>query len=186
MIHNIGTPVNSIAPPPTTNLWCRFSSMSSFSGLRTINFVPLPRHSLPSKKSLWTCSCSSNNSNNSLPLSFNDYASIWSPRLSVNTNNNMRGRQDNCIVVYSSKNSPPGMKEQKWTHEGLITESLSNGMFRVRLDNEDVILGYVSGRIRRNFVRILPGDRVKLEVSRYDSTKGRIVYRLRNSKDPAE
>ncbi|KAL2942457.1 Translation initiation factor IF-1 chloroplastic [Bienertia sinuspersici] len=64
------------------------------------------------------------------------------------------------------------MKEQKWIHEGLITESLPNGMFWVRLDNEDLILGYVSGRIRR--------DRVKIKVSRYDSTRGRIIYRLRN------
>lgn len=74
----------------------------------------------------------------------------------------------------------PEMKEQKWIHEGLITESLPNGMFRVRLDNEDLILGYVSGRIRRSFIRILPGDKVKIEVSRYDSTRGRIIYRLRN------
>nr|YP_010456413.1 translation initiation factor 1 [Parnassia longshengensis]UUA67500.1 translation initiation factor 1 [Parnassia longshengensis] len=71
------------------------------------------------------------------------------------------------------------MKEQKWLNEGLITESLPNGMFRVRLDNEDFILGYISGRIRRSFIRILPGDRVKIEVSRYDSTRGRIIYRLR-------
>nr|YP_010253689.1 translational initiation factor 1 [Aristolochia delavayi]QTZ18065.1 translational initiation factor 1 [Aristolochia delavayi] len=71
------------------------------------------------------------------------------------------------------------MKEQKFIHEGLITESLPNGMFRVRLDNEDLILGYVSGRIRRSFIRILTGDRVKIEVSRYDSTRGRIIYRLR-------
>nr|YP_009433346.1 translational initiation factor 1 [Zostera marina]YP_010193484.1 Translational initiation factor [Zostera nigricaulis]YP_010193655.1 Translational initiation factor [Zostera japonica]YP_010205226.1 translational initiation factor 1 [Chorda filum]YP_010574301.1 Translational initiation factor [Zostera muelleri]ATD85256.1 translational initiation factor 1 [Zostera marina]QZQ52704.1 Translational initiation factor [Zostera nigricaulis]QZQ52875.1 Translational initiation factor [Zostera japon len=77
------------------------------------------------------------------------------------------------------------MKEQKLIHEGLITESLPNGMFRIRLDNEDIILGYVSGKIRRSFIRILPGDRVKIEISRYDSTKGRIIYRLRNkdSKD---
>uniref|UniRef100_A0AB39AB61 Translational initiation factor 1 n=1 Tax=Mertensia simplicissima TaxID=3231102 RepID=A0AB39AB61_9BORA len=70
------------------------------------------------------------------------------------------------------------MKEQKWIHEGLITESLPNGMFRVCLDNEDLILGYVSGKIRH---------RVKIEVSRYDSTRGHIIliYRLRNkdSKD---
>ncbi|BAT76507.1 hypothetical protein LR48_Vigan01g272200 [Vigna angularis] len=71
--------------------------------------------------------------------------------------------------------------EQKWVHEGLIMESLPNGMFRVRLDNEDLILGYISGKIRKNYVRILPGDRVKVEVSRYDSSKGRIVYRLRSS-----
>nr|YP_009108960.1 translational initiation factor 1 [Corallorhiza bulbosa]AIW51239.1 translational initiation factor 1 [Corallorhiza bulbosa] len=71
------------------------------------------------------------------------------------------------------------MKEQKLIREGLITESLPNGMFRVRLDNEDLILGYISGRIRRSFIRILTGDRVKIEMSRYDSTRGRIIYRLR-------
>nr|YP_010323874.1 translational initiation factor 1 [Miliusa glochidioides]UKP90023.1 translational initiation factor 1 [Miliusa glochidioides] len=69
-------------------------------------------------------------------------------------------------------------KEKKSIYEGLITESLSNGMFRVRLDNEDLILGYISGKIRRNFIRILPGDRVLIEVGPYDSTRGRIVYRL--------
>ncbi|KAI4320117.1 hypothetical protein MLD38_025602 [Melastoma candidum] len=72
------------------------------------------------------------------------------------------------------------MKEQKWTHEGVIVESLPNGMFRVKLDNEDVVLGYISGKIRKNFIRMLPGDKVKIEVSRYDSTRGRIVYRMRN------
>nr|QXO02946.1 initiation factor 1 [Cheirostylis thailandica] len=69
-------------------------------------------------------------------------------------------------------------KEQKFIHEGLITESLPNGMFRVRLDNQDLIIGYISGRIRRSFIRILPGDRVKVEMSHYDSTRGRIIYRL--------
>ncbi|KAG6740424.1 translation initiation factor IF-1 [Populus alba x Populus x berolinensis] len=84
-------------------------------------------------------------------------------------------------VSTKAKANPTG--EQKWTHEGSVTESLPNGMFRVRLDNEDLIIGYISGRIRKNFVRILPGDRVKVEVSRYDSSRGRIVYRLRN-RDP--
>nr|YP_009525711.1 InfA [Lonicera vesicaria]YP_009558313.1 translation initiation factor 1 [Lonicera ferdinandi]AXS67485.1 InfA [Lonicera vesicaria]AZZ06281.1 translation initiation factor 1 [Lonicera ferdinandi]QFQ34062.1 translational initiation factor 1 [Lonicera ferdinandi]UEK75780.1 translation initiation factor 1 [Lonicera ferdinandi]WID87614.1 InfA [Lonicera ferdinandi] len=76
-------------------------------------------------------------------------------------------------------------KEPKSIHEGLITESLPNGMFRVHLDNGDLIIGYISGKIRRSFIRILPGDRVQVEVSRYDSTRGRIIYRLRNkdSKD---
>nr|QWL15989.1 translational initiation factor 1 [Plantago crassifolia] len=78
-----------------------------------------------------------------------------------------------------------GMKESKtkektWVHEGLITESLPNGMFRVRLDNEDLIIGYISGKIRRSFIRILPGDKVQIEVSHYDSTRGRIIYRLQN------
>ncbi|KAG6739380.1 hypothetical protein POTOM_056975 [Populus tomentosa] len=84
-------------------------------------------------------------------------------------------------VSTKAKANPTG--EQKWTHEGSVTESLPNGMFRVRLDNEDLIIGYISGKIRKNFVRILPGDRVKVEVSRYDSSRGRIVYRLRN-RDP--
>ena len=76
-------------------------------------------------------------------------------------------------------------KEEKWIHEGLITESLPNGMFRVRLDNENLILGYISGKIRRGSIRIMPGDMVKIEVSRYDSTRGRIIYRLpkKDSKD---
>ncbi|TYG42652.1 hypothetical protein ES288_D12G274300v1 [Gossypium darwinii] len=74
--------------------------------------------------------------------------------------------------------------DKKFVHEGLITESLPNGMFRVLLDNKDLILGYLSGKIRKNFVRVLPGDRVRVELSPYDSTKGRIVYRLRN-KDPS-
>nr|YP_010293689.1 translation initiation factor 1 [Joinvillea sp. Yi14364]AEZ48988.1 translational initiation factor 1 [Joinvillea ascendens]ULQ66493.1 translation initiation factor 1 [Joinvillea sp. Yi14364] len=70
------------------------------------------------------------------------------------------------------------MKEQKIIYEGLITDALPNGMFQVRLDNEDLVLGYISGKIRRSFIRILLGDRVKIEVSRYDSTKGRIIFRL--------
>ncbi|PWA95748.1 Nucleic acid-binding, OB-fold [Artemisia annua] len=68
--------------------------------------------------------------------------------------------------------------QQKWVAKGLITESLPNGMFWVRLENGDVVLGYVSGKIRRNSIRMLPGDYVKIEVSRYDSTRGRIVYRI--------
>lgn len=74
-------------------------------------------------------------------------------------------------------------QEQKWTHEGSITESLPNGMFRVKLDNAEVVLGYISGKIRKNFIRLLPGDRVKIEVSRYDSSKGRIIYRLRGGRE---
>ncbi|CAN1305896.1 Translation initiation factor IF-1, chloroplastic [Linum perenne] len=81
-------------------------------------------------------------------------------------------------TAHATKPSPTG--EQKWTYEGSVTESLPNGMFRIRLDNEDLIIGYISGKIRKNFVRILPGDRVRVEVSRYDTTRGRIVYRIRN------
>nr|YP_009387086.1 translational initiation factor 1 [Germainia capitata]ARS87242.1 translational initiation factor 1 [Germainia capitata] len=69
-------------------------------------------------------------------------------------------------------------REAKVTFEGLVTEALPNGMFRVRLENDTIILGYISGKIRSSSIRILMGDRVKIEVSRYDSSKGRIIYRL--------
>ncbi|KAJ9539573.1 hypothetical protein OSB04_026079 [Centaurea solstitialis] len=81
-----------------------------------------------------------------------------------------------------NNSKPSDSSEQKWVAKGLITESLPNGMFWVRLENGDVVLGYVSGKIRRNSIRMLPGDKVKIEVSRYDSTRGRIVYRI-GSKD---
>jgi translation initiation factor IF-1 len=63
--------------------------------------------------------------------------------------------------------------------EGIVTESPPNAMFRVCLDNECEVLTHISGKIRRNYIRILPGDRVKVELSPYDLTKGRITYRLR-------
>nr|URW98027.1 translation initiation factor 1 [Quercus engleriana] len=72
------------------------------------------------------------------------------------------------------------MKKENWIHESLIPESLPNGMLRIHLDNEDRILGYGLGRIQRSFIRIPTEDRVKIERSHYDSTKGHIVSRLRN------
>jgi translation initiation factor IF-1 len=63
--------------------------------------------------------------------------------------------------------------------EGTVTESLPNAMFRVDLDNGMNVLTHISGKIRRNYIKILPGDRVKVELSPYDLTKGRITYRLR-------
>lgn len=61
--------------------------------------------------------------------------------------------------------------------EGRVIEPLPNAMFRVELPNGHKILAHISGRIRMNFIRILPGDRVTLELSPYDLTRGRIVYR---------
>lgn len=63
--------------------------------------------------------------------------------------------------------------------EGKVIEPLPNAMFRVELDNGHRVLAHVSGKIRLNFIRILPGDRVLLELSPYDLTRGRIVYRYR-------
>lgn len=63
--------------------------------------------------------------------------------------------------------------------EGTILESMPNAMFRVKLENEHEILAHISGKIRKNFIRILPGDRVKVEMTPYDLTKGRITFRLK-------
>nr|YP_009514516.1 translational initiation factor 1 [Lygodium microphyllum]AXG76114.1 translational initiation factor 1 [Lygodium microphyllum] len=64
--------------------------------------------------------------------------------------------------------------------EGTVTESLPNAMFRVCSDNGCQVLTHISGRIRRNYIRIPPGDRARVELSPYDLTKGRITYRLKN------
>lgn len=63
--------------------------------------------------------------------------------------------------------------------EGTVLEPLPNAMFRVELANGHKILAHVSGKIRMNFIRILPGDRVTIELSPYDLTRGRIVYRFK-------
>ncbi len=63
--------------------------------------------------------------------------------------------------------------------EGTILESMPNAMFRVKLENEHEILAHISGKIRKNFIRILPGDKVKVEMTPYDLTKGRITFRLK-------
>ena len=68
-------------------------------------------------------------------------------------------------------------KEEPITVEGIVVEPLKNAMFRVELDNGHRVLAHVSGKMRKHFIRILPGDKVTLELSAYDLTKGRIVHR---------
>lgn len=63
--------------------------------------------------------------------------------------------------------------------EGTILESMPNAMFKVKLENNHEILAHISGKIRKNFIRILPGDRVKVEMTPYDLSKGRITFRLK-------
>ena len=70
-------------------------------------------------------------------------------------------------------------KEETLQVEGTIHESLPNTMFRVELDNGHLVLGHISGKMRKHYIRILPGDRVTVELSAYDLTRGRIVYRHR-------
>jgi len=70
-------------------------------------------------------------------------------------------------------------KEDVIEVEGTITEALPNTQFRVELDNGHSVLAHISGKMRMNYIRILPGDRVKVELSPYDLSRGRITYRFR-------
>ena len=70
-------------------------------------------------------------------------------------------------------------KEEHLELEGTVVETLPNTMFRVKLDNGHVITAHISGKIRKNYIRILTGDKVTVEMTPYDLTKGRITYRAR-------
>ena len=61
--------------------------------------------------------------------------------------------------------------------EGVVVEKLPNAMFKVELENKHVVLAHISGKLRMNFIRIYPGDKVKVEISPYDLTRGRITWR---------
>jgi len=68
-------------------------------------------------------------------------------------------------------------KEESIEVEGIVIETLPNAMFRVELQNGHRVLGHISGRMRKNFIKILPGDKVVVELSSYDLNRGRIIYR---------
>jgi len=68
-------------------------------------------------------------------------------------------------------------KEEAIEVEGSVVEPLPNAMFRVKLDNGHVVLAHISGKMRKYYIRILPGDRVTVELSPYDLSRGRITYR---------
>lgn len=68
-------------------------------------------------------------------------------------------------------------KEEVFEVEGEVVEKLPNAMFKVKLENGHIVTGHISGKLRVNFIRILPGDKVKIELSTYDLTRGRIVWR---------
>lgn len=70
-------------------------------------------------------------------------------------------------------------KEESIEVEGKVVEALPNAMFRVELENGHRVLAHVSGKMRMNFIRILPGDKVMLELSPYDLNRGRIIYRVK-------
>ncbi len=70
-------------------------------------------------------------------------------------------------------------KQEAIKQEGVVTEALPNAQFRVRLNNGHEILGLLSGKMRKHYIRIIPGDRVDIEISPYDLSKGRIVFRYK-------
>ena len=71
------------------------------------------------------------------------------------------------------------VKKEKTEVEGVVTEALPNTMFRVELKDGRVILCHLSGKMRIHYIKVMPGDKVKVETTPYDETKGRIVYRFR-------
>ncbi|MEM9133868.1 MAG: translation initiation factor IF-1 [Actinomycetota bacterium] len=73
----------------------------------------------------------------------------------------------------------PKHKEDAIVLEGTVVESLPNAMFKVELENGHSVLGHISGKMRRHYIRILPGDRVQFELTPYDLTRGRITYRYK-------
>jgi translation initiation factor IF-1 len=80
---------------------------------------------------------------------------------------------ENCPIACMAK------KEETIQVEGKVVEPLPNAMFRVELDNGHKVLAHISGKMRMHFIKILPGDRVTLELSPYDLSRGRIVYRYK-------
>jgi translation initiation factor IF-1 len=70
-------------------------------------------------------------------------------------------------------------KQASIEQDGVVTESLGNAMFRVELENGHQLIAHISGKMRMHYIKILPGDRVKLEMSPYDLTKGRITFRYK-------
>src|SRR5262249_61243244 len=96
------------------------------------------------------------------------------------------GRAQPSALITKETPQPKGMfarevavKEEKIESEGEVVEALPSLMFRVRLDSGHEVLAKISGKMRKHYIRILPGDRVKVELSPYDLTRGRITFRMK-------
>ena len=83
----------------------------------------------------------------------------------------------NVVAVETEETEQSPSKKDKIEVEGVVVEPLPNAMFRVELENKHRILAHISGRMRKFFIKILPGDKVTVELSPYDLTRGRITYR---------
>ena len=84
-----------------------------------------------------------------------------------------------AAVVVQARVRMAKQKEEALEVEGVVTQALANTRFRVEIEGGHVVMAHVAGRMRKHFIRIVPGDRVRVELSPYDLTKGRIVYRER-------
>jgi translation initiation factor IF-1 len=95
----------------------------------------------------------------------------------------LRAERQPRLQARSAASAPASLasvaKEEKVEFEGEVIEALPNAMFKVKLDNDHVVLGHVAGKMRRFRIRILPGDRVRCELSPYDLNRARIIYRHR-------
>jgi translation initiation factor IF-1 len=80
------------------------------------------------------------------------------------------------VAAVSKKKMP---KEEALQMEGVVAETLPNTMFRVELENGHIVMAHISGKMRKNYIRILKGDKVTVELTPYDLSKGRIIYRSR-------
>jgi translation initiation factor IF-1 len=100
------------------------------------------------------------------------------------------GNRSNKNVRGHARCNPAGLRQQQLAEgmakkdgvieiEGVVTEALPNAMFRVELTNKHIVLAHISGKMRQHYIRILPEDRVVVELSPYDLTRGRIVYRYK-------
>ena len=88
--------------------------------------------------------------------------------------------QPGCVQIVNRKlQIGPMPKEDAIEVVGTVVETLPNAMFRVELENKHMVLAHVSGKMRKNFIRILPGDKILVELSPYDLSRGRIVYRYK-------
>lgn len=91
----------------------------------------------------------------------------------------MRNPSKSLLPLAGIAQDTVGKKEEKVVVEGTVIEALPGTQFRVRLDNGHEVLAYLSGKMRKYYIRVLLGDRVKVELSPYDLTRGRIVYRYK-------
>lgn len=93
---------------------------------------------------------------------------------------NQRKGQRRLEKVRKPERDDGGEKEQAVVMDAVVSQALPNAMFEVELENGHKLIAYAAGRMRRYFIRITPGDRIRVELSPYDLTRGRIVYRYRD------